>query len=106
MLPNAAMAGLIMPPVPSARGTPLCHCGRYPPSEGTPAVESPVRASPVSALAISCEAGTVQTILIVDDNAGFRVQVRALLLADGFEVVGEAHDGASGIEAARALRPD
>ena len=28
-------------------------------------------------------------ILIVDDNAGFRVQARALLEADGFDVVGE-----------------
>jgi DNA-binding NarL/FixJ family response regulator len=48
----------------------------------------------------------VHTILIVDDDAGFRLQVRELLLADGFEVVGEAHDGASALEAARALRPD
>ena len=48
----------------------------------------------------------MNTILIVDDNAGFRLQVRELLLADGFDVVGEAHDGASGLEAARALRPD
>jgi DNA-binding NarL/FixJ family response regulator len=48
----------------------------------------------------------MNTILIVDDNAGFRVQARALLLADGFEVVGEAVDGTSGLEAARLLRPD
>jgi DNA-binding NarL/FixJ family response regulator len=48
----------------------------------------------------------MNTILIVDDNAGFRVQARALLLADGFDVVGESADGASGIEAARSLRPD
>ena len=33
-------------------------------------------------------------------------QARALLSADGFEVVGEAADGLSGLEAARALRPD
>ena len=48
----------------------------------------------------------MNTILIVDDAAGFRVQARALLTADGFEVVGEAADGLSGLEAARALRPD
>lgn len=29
-----------------------------------------------------------------------------MLEADGFEVVGEAGDGAAGIEAARSLRPD
>ncbi len=48
----------------------------------------------------------MNTILIVDDSAGFRVQARALLSADGFEVVGEAADGLSGLEAARTLRPD
>jgi DNA-binding NarL/FixJ family response regulator len=48
----------------------------------------------------------MSTILIVDDSAGFRVQARALLEADGFTVVGEAADGRSGLEAARALRPD
>jgi DNA-binding NarL/FixJ family response regulator len=47
----------------------------------------------------------MNTILIVDDSAGFRVQARALLSADGFEVVGEAADGLSGLEAARTLRP-
>jgi DNA-binding NarL/FixJ family response regulator len=46
------------------------------------------------------------TVLIVDDHAGFRAQARALMEADGFTVVGEAVDGASGLEAARNLRPD
>lgn len=46
------------------------------------------------------------SILIVDDHAGFRIQARALLESDGFEVVGEAHDGATGLAVARALRPD
>jgi len=48
----------------------------------------------------------VKTILIIDDNAGFRLQARELLVADGFDVVGDAHDGASGLHAARTLRPD
>jgi len=48
----------------------------------------------------------VNTILIVDDHAGFRLQARALLEADGFSVVGEAADGASGLLAVRSLRPD
>ncbi len=48
----------------------------------------------------------MHTILIVDDNAGFRLQARALLEADGFDVVGESSDGISGLAAARALRPD
>ena len=46
------------------------------------------------------------TILIIDDHAAFRTQARALLVADGFAVIGEAVDGASGLEAARTLRPD
>jgi len=48
----------------------------------------------------------MNTILIVDDSAGFRVQARALLSAEGFIVVGEAVDGLSGLDAARTLRPD
>jgi DNA-binding NarL/FixJ family response regulator len=48
----------------------------------------------------------MHTILIVDDSPGFRVQARALLTAEGFDVVGEAIDGRSGLEAARTLRPN
>ena len=46
------------------------------------------------------------SILIIDDHARFRAQARQLLESDGFDVVGEADDGASGLRAARALRPD
>jgi DNA-binding NarL/FixJ family response regulator len=46
------------------------------------------------------------TILIVDDDPRFRAQARDVLEADGFVVIGEAVDGASGLEAARTLRPD
>ena len=45
------------------------------------------------------------TVLIVDDHPGFRSAARALLEADGFEVVGEAADGESGLAAAARLRP-
>jgi len=45
------------------------------------------------------------TVLIVDDHADFRAYARSLLKAAGYEVVGEAHDGASALAAARALRP-
>lgn len=48
----------------------------------------------------------MNTILIVDDNRGFRHQARALLEEDGFDVVGESEDGTSGLAAARSLRPD
>ena len=49
---------------------------------------------------------SMETILIVDDHRGFRRQVRLLLEAEGFSVLGEATDGATAIELARALRPD
>jgi DNA-binding NarL/FixJ family response regulator len=47
----------------------------------------------------------MHSVLIVDDHATFRAQARALLEADGFTVVGEAEDGASGLVAARSLEP-
>ena len=46
------------------------------------------------------------TVLIVDDHPSFRASARALLEADGYEVVGEAVDGASAVASARALLPD
>jgi DNA-binding NarL/FixJ family response regulator len=48
----------------------------------------------------------VPTVLIVDDHAGFRGTARALLESEGFEVVGEAADGAAAMEAAASLRPE
>ena len=47
----------------------------------------------------------MRTVLIVDDSAGFRRQIRALLSAEGFEVVGEAASGAAALIACRELRP-
>ena len=54
-----------------------------------------------------CESPCVgRTVLIVDDHPGFRSAARALLQAAGFEVVGEAADGASAIAAVELLRPE
>jgi DNA-binding NarL/FixJ family response regulator len=47
-----------------------------------------------------------QTVLIVDDHAAFRSFARRLLEAGGFDVVGEAGDGASALAAFEALGPD
>jgi DNA-binding NarL/FixJ family response regulator len=47
-----------------------------------------------------------RTLLIVDDHPSFRTTARALLEAEGFDVVGEAEDGAGALEAARRLRPE
>src|SRR5258705_6941805 len=45
-------------------------------------------------------------VLIVDDHPSFRANARALLEAEGFEVVGEAEDGASALRAAAELSPE
>lgn len=47
-----------------------------------------------------------QRVLIVDDHPVFRTRARQLLETEGFEVVGEAADGAAAIEAARTLGVD
>ena len=47
-----------------------------------------------------------RTVLIVDDHPSFRSSAHAILEADGFEVVGESPDGASGLADAKRLRPD
>jgi DNA-binding NarL/FixJ family response regulator len=48
----------------------------------------------------------VETVLIVDDHAGFRSLARRLLAAEGFDVVGEAGSGVTAIDSARRLRPE
>jgi DNA-binding NarL/FixJ family response regulator len=46
------------------------------------------------------------SVLIVDDHASFRASARQVLEAEGFEVVGEAEDGAAALEYVARLRPD
>lgn len=47
-----------------------------------------------------------RSVLIVDDHASFRRFARRSLEQAGFEVVGEAEDGTSAIEATCRLAPD
>lgn len=51
------------------------------------------------------DAGVLPTVFIVDDHEAFRRSARALLEADGFDVVGESEDGESAIDAIATLRP-
>jgi DNA-binding NarL/FixJ family response regulator len=44
--------------------------------------------------------------IVVDDHQAFRASARRLLELTGFEVVGEAADGASGLALAREQEPD
>ena len=56
---------------------------------------------------ILCDhSGMRPTALIVDDHAAFRASAKTLLQDEGFDVVGEAEDGRSALELARALDPD
>ena len=50
--------------------------------------------------------GVSVALLIVDDNARFRERARRRLESDGYEVVAEAADGASALDAARRHRPE
>lgn len=47
-----------------------------------------------------------RTVLIVDDHPSFRASARVLLESEGFDVVGEADDGHSALEAVQRLRPE
>jgi DNA-binding NarL/FixJ family response regulator len=46
-----------------------------------------------------------QTVLIVDDHAGFRRAARAVLEAEGYDVVAESATGGDALEAVERLRP-
>ena len=47
-----------------------------------------------------------RTVLIVDDHPSFRASARAMLESEGFDVVGEAEDGATALDAVSMLTPD
>ena len=47
-----------------------------------------------------------RTVVIADDHPSFRASARAILEAEGFEVIGEAESGAAAIAAVRELAPD
>jgi DNA-binding NarL/FixJ family response regulator len=58
-------------------------------------------------MVIACDDLLVKpTVLIVDDHSGFRSLARALLEAEGFDVVGEAADGGSALDAVDLLHPN
>jgi DNA-binding NarL/FixJ family response regulator len=58
------------------------------------------------ARALCHDARMPPTVLIVDDHPSFRATARALLEAEGFEVVGEAASGTEALAKAAAIRPD
>lgn len=48
----------------------------------------------------------MKKILIVDDSLFMRLSLKAMLIKNGFEVVGEAENGIKGIEMYNILKPD
>ena len=52
------------------------------------------------------EVRPARRVLVVDDHPSFRRCTRKLLAAEGFEVVGEAEDGATAVSLAARLAPD
>jgi len=64
------------------------------------------RGSPDAKRAFTCDDLLMRpTVVIVDDHAGFRSSARAVLEAEGFDVVGEADDGESALATIGRLRP-
>jgi DNA-binding NarL/FixJ family response regulator len=85
------------------------------PGAGVSDAETQPRERPIAVLVLATVSaletyatisGMRPTVLIVDDHAAFRASARALLQAEGFDVVGEAADGAAAMEAVAALRPE
>jgi DNA-binding NarL/FixJ family response regulator len=54
----------------------------------------------------ACQHRIVPSVLIVDDHLRFRATARSWLTRAGFDVIGEAADGADALEAAARLQPD
>jgi DNA-binding NarL/FixJ family response regulator len=62
---------------------------------------------PVAKITRLCDIWSMAvTVVIVDDHPSFRTSARTLLELEGFEVVGEAADGATALEVAAALEPE
>jgi DNA-binding NarL/FixJ family response regulator len=56
--------------------------------------------------AILCHDADMTSVLIVDDHPSFRASARAILEAEGFDVIGEAQDGKTAEEEIERLHPD
>ena len=71
---------------------------------------APGRGSTLAAWFTTCDPGEVtgpHSVLVVDDQAPFRIAVKAVLRRlDGFELAGEAASGTEAIELADRLRPE
>jgi len=49
---------------------------------------------------------SMKTVLIIDDSENMRMTIKELLMQNGYQIVGEAADGAEGVEKYKELNPD
>jgi DNA-binding NarL/FixJ family response regulator len=66
----------------------------------------PVRLSPEGTPRGYVDHALAPTVLIVDDHPSFRAMARFVLEAEGYEIVGDAANGESGVAEAIRLNPD
>jgi DNA-binding NarL/FixJ family response regulator len=80
---------------------------RVPPADGrADAVGSDARLRTATEPSVTRPSDDPITVLVVDDHDGFREGLRALLTDQGFDVVGDAHDGETALALVEALAPD
>ena len=60
----------------------------------------------MASAAVPLPAATGLRVLIAEDEALIRLDLREMLSEEGFDVVGEAADGATALEAATSLDPE
>ena len=65
-----------------------------------------LRAGPLGRAPLWCHNSLMETVVVVDDDSGFRALVGELLRLSGFAVIGHASDGHHAVAVARRLRPD